>query len=49
MNWQLCRKSLGCNLAFVLVFKLDDWLDANFHNMVSVAIMLIIYGCLYLP
>ena len=43
-TWQLWSKVLVATLPLLLVFKLDDWFDANFHNMVSVAIMLIIYG-----
>ena len=42
-TWQLWSKVLVATLPLLLVFKLDDWFDANFHNMVSVAIMLIIY------
>ena len=49
-TWQLWSKVLVATLPLLLVFKLDDWFDANFHNMVAVAIMLIIYGvaCIYL-
>ena len=43
-TWQLWSKVFVATLPLLLVFKLDDWFDANFHNMVSVAIMLIIYG-----
>ena len=47
-TWQLWSKVLFATLHLVLVFKLDDWFDANFHNMVSVAIMLIIYGVAFI-
>ncbi|RSI81303.1 Undecaprenyl-diphosphatase [Streptococcus mitis] len=47
-TWQLWSKVLVATLPLLLVFKLDDWFDANFHNMVSVAIMLIIYGVAFI-
>ena len=47
-TWQLWSKVLVATLPLLLVFKLDDWFDANFHNMVSVAIMLIIYGIAFI-
>ena len=47
-TWQLWSKVLVATLPLLLVFKLDDWFDANFHNMVSVAIMLIIYGVAFM-
>ena len=47
-TWQLWSKVLLATLPLLLVFKLDDWFDANFHNMVSVAIMLIIYGVAFI-
>ena len=47
-TWQLWSKVLFATLPLLLVFKLDDWFDANFHNMVSVAIMLIIYGVAFI-
>ena len=46
--WQLWSKVFVATLPLLLVFKLDDWFDANFHNMVSVAIMLIIYGVAFI-
>ena len=45
---QLWSKVFVATLPLLLVFKLDDWFDANFHNMVSVAIMLIIYGVAFI-
>ena len=47
-TWQLWSKVLVATLPLLLVFKLDDWFDAKFHNMVSVAIMLIIYGVAFI-
>ncbi len=47
-TWQLWSKVLVATLPLLLVFKLDDWFDVNFHNMVSVAIMLIIYGVAFI-
>ena len=47
-TWQLWSKVLVATLPLLLVFKLDDWFDANFHNIVSVAIMLIIYGVAFI-
>ena len=47
-TWQLWSKVLVATLPLLLVFKLDDWFDANFHNMVSVAIMLVIYGVAFI-
>ena len=47
-TWQLWSKVFVATLPLLLVFKLDDWFDANFHNMVSVAFMLIIYGVAFI-
>ena len=47
-TWQLWSKVFVATLPLLLVFKLDDWFDANFHNMVSVAVMLIIYGIAFI-
>ena len=47
-TWQLWSKVFVATLPLLLVFKLDDCFDANFHNMVSVAIMLIIYGVAFI-
>ena len=47
-TWQLWSKVFVATLPLLLVFKLDDWFDAKFHNMVSVAIMLIIYGIAFI-
>ena len=47
-TWQLWSKVFVATLPLLFVFKLDDWFDANFHNMVSVAIMLIIYGVAFI-
>ena len=47
-TWQLWSKVFVATLPLLLVFKLDDWFDANFYNMVSVAIMLIIYGVAFI-
>ena len=47
-TWQLWSKVFVATLPLLLVFKLDDWFDAKFHNMVSVAIMLIVYGVAFI-
>ena len=47
-TWQLWSKVFVATMPLLLVFELDDWFDANFHNMVSVAIMLIIYGVAFI-
>lgn len=39
---------IGIIPAGVLGVLLDDWLDANFYNYLTVAIMLIIYGILFI-
>ena len=47
-TWQLWSKVFVATLPLLLVFKLDEWFYDNFHNMVSVAIMLIIYGVAFI-
>lgn len=47
-TWQLWSKVFVATLPLLLVFKLDDWFDAYFHNKVSVAIMLIVYGVAFI-
>ena len=42
------RKYFFATLPLLLVFKFDDWFDTHFHNMVSVAIMLIVYGIAFI-
>ena len=42
-TWRLWLKVLVATLPLLAVFKFDDWFDTHFHNMVSVALMLIIY------
>ena len=39
---------VGCLPAAVLGFLLDDYLDAHFYNFPTVAIMLILYGILFI-
>ena len=41
-------KVLVATLPLLAVFKFDDWFDTHFHNMVSVAPMLIIYGIAFI-
>ena len=43
-TWQLWAKVAVATLPLLVVFKLDDWFEAHFHNSFSVAIMLITYG-----
>ena len=47
-TWRLWLKVLIATLPLLAVFKFDDWFDTHFHNMVSVALMLIIYAFIYL-
>ena len=47
-TWQLWSKVFVATLPLLLVFKFDDWFDTHFHNMVSVAIMLIVYGVAFI-
>ena len=47
-TWQLWSKVLVATLPLLFVFKLDDWFDTYFHNKVSVAIMLILYGVAFI-
>ena len=42
------RIIVGCLPAAVLGFLLDDYLDAHFYNFPTVAIMLIVYGILFI-
>lgn len=39
---------VACLPAAVIGLALDDWLDANFYNYQTVALMLIIYGVLFI-
>ena len=42
-------EGLDCDLAFTCQsLNFDDWFDTHFHNMVSVALMLIIYGIAFI-
>ncbi|MGC6767840.1 undecaprenyl-diphosphate phosphatase [Enterococcus sp. LJL128] len=44
-TWELWKKVLvACVPAGVIGILMDDWLDAHFHNFVTVSIMLIVYG-----
>ncbi|EJG45689.1 bacitracin resistance protein BacA family protein [Streptococcus pneumoniae 2070335] len=47
-TWRLWLKVLIATLPLLGVFKFDDWFDTHFHNMVSVALMLIIYGVAFI-
>ena len=47
-TWRLWLKVLIATLPLLAVFKFDDWFDTHFHNMVSVALMLIIYGIAFI-
>ncbi len=45
LTWQLWLKVIiACIPAMIFGLPLDNWLDANFHKFVPVALMLIIYG-----
>jgi len=42
------KVGIGIIPAGVLGFLLDDWLDAHFYNYVTVSIMLVVYGILFI-
>ena len=45
LTWQLWLKVIiACIPAVLIGLPLDNWLDANFHKFVPIALMLIIYG-----
>ncbi|MFZ2810401.1 MAG: undecaprenyl-diphosphate phosphatase [Lactococcus raffinolactis] len=45
LTWQLWLKVIiACIPAVIFGLPLDNWLDANFHKFVPIALMLIIYG-----
>ena len=46
-TWQLWFKVFVATLPLLLVTRFDDWFDTHFH-MVSVAIMLIVYGVAFI-
>ena len=49
LTWQLWAKVVVAALpAAIIGFFLDDWFEAHFYNLVSVAIMLIIYGVAFI-
>ena len=49
LTWQLWAKVVVAALpAAIIGLFLDDWFEAHFYNLVSVAIMLIIYGAAFL-
>ena len=48
-SWALWFHILVATLpALVLGLLLDDWLDAHFYNFITVAVMLIVYGVLFI-
>ena len=45
LTWQLWLKVIiACIPAVIIGLPLDNWLEANFHKFVPIALMLIIYG-----
>lgn len=49
LTWQLWAKVVVAALpAAIIGLFLDDWFEAHFYNLVSVAIMLIIYGVAFI-
>lgn len=49
LTWQLWAKVVVAALpATIIGLFLDDWFEAHFYNLVSVAIMLIIYGVAFI-
>lgn len=42
------KVAVGVVPAAVLGFLLDDWLDAHFYNYITVSVMLIVYGILFI-
>ncbi len=48
-SWTLWFKVLVATLpALVIGLLLDDWMDAHFYNYITVAVMLILYGILFI-
>lgn len=48
-TWDVWFKvAVGCIPAVICGVFLDDWFDANFHNGVTVAVTLILYGIFFL-
>ncbi len=43
-----CKILLSCVPAILIGLPLDDWLDEHFYNYPTVAIMLIVYGILFI-
>lgn len=49
LTWQLWAKVvIACLPALVIGLPLDDWLDEHFYNLPVVALMLILYGILFI-
>ena len=49
LTWQLWAQVVVADLpAAIIGLFLDDWFEAHFYNLVSVAIMLIIYGVAFI-
>lgn len=49
LTWQLWVKVvIACLPAIVIGLPLDNWFEAHFYNFVSIAIMLILYGIVFL-
>jgi len=46
--WIWLKVAIGVVPAAILGFLFDDWLDAHFYNYVTVSIMLVIYGILFI-
>ncbi len=48
-TWELWAKVIiACLPAAIIGIPLDDWFEKHFHNFFSVALMLIIYGVLFI-
>ncbi len=48
-SWKLWCKVLVATLpAMVIGLLFDDWIDAHFYNYITVAVMLILYGILFI-
>ncbi len=48
-SWKLwCKVAVATLPAMVIGLLFDDWIDAHFYNYITVAVMLILYGILFI-
>ena len=44
--WNLWFKVVAATIPVLIISPLDDWFETRFYNYITVAAMLILYGCL---